>query len=451
MPAVAERFVPPFPPRGAGPVPVWFGFIGERARNAVYGWSEQAFTLPYMQRNVLGFRVHIPLDPDAIQHVLLDNAANYLKPAIVKSLLAPTIGRGLLTSDGELWREQRRIVAASFTPAAVDALIPTFAAAARRASEGWRPDAFRDMAAEATATTMRVISDALFGGDPRLTSRIAMDHIAAALEGVSEARLQALVGLPRIPLSRKGRAGRRGQVFLRETLTAVVRERLPEGGDDFIGQVILALHARFPADEALSLAVDNAATFYLAGHETTSNAITWTLFLLSEQPELQTAIAEEARLAFAGGDAHLPDRLSLLRAVVEEAMRLYPPVPRLDREAAAADRIGDHPVLPGDIISIWPWLVHRHKRLWDDPDRFDPARFAAGAKSERHRFQYLPFGGGPRLCVGARFAMAEALTILACWLAEWRFTRAPGREVRPSGMVTLRPAGGLPLSVSRRE
>jgi cytochrome P450 len=447
---MAERFVPPYPPRGTGPVPMWFGFIGERARNAVYGWSEQAFTLPHMQRKVLGFRVHIPLDPAAVQHVLLDNAANYLKPDIVKSLLAPIIGRGLLTSDEELWREQRRIVAASFTPGAVDGFIPAFAGSARGSAEAWRPDVFRDMAAEATATTMSVISDTLFGGDPRLTSRTAMDHITAALEGTSEARLQALIGMPRIPITRRGRAGRRGQIYLRETLTTLVRERLPEGGSDFIGEVIRALHARFPADEALALAVDNAATFYLAGHETTANAITWTLFLLSEQPALQQAVAEEARLAFGGGDAHLPDRLSLLRAVVKEAMRLYPPVPRLDRQAVAADRLGEWEVLPGDIISIWPWLIHRHKTLWDDPDRFDPARFADGADAERHRFQYLPFGGGPRLCVGARFAMSEALTILACWLADWRFDPAPGRQVRPSGLVTLRPQGGLPLKVSRR-
>ena len=130
-------------------------------------------------------------------------------------------------------------------------------------------------------------------------------------------------------------------------------------------------------------------------------------------------------------------------------MRLYPPVPRFDRQAVVADRIGDQEVLPGDIISIWPWILHRHKSLWDDPDAFDPDRFLAD-RGERHRFQYIPFGGGPRLCVGARFAMAEALAILAHWLAEWSFAPVPGREVRLSGMVTLRPAGGLPLILSRR-
>ena len=197
--------------------------------------------------------------------------------------------------------------------------------------------------------------------------------------------------------------------------------------------------------------MDNAATFYLAGHETTANAITWTLFLLSEQPTLQDEVSVEARAALAAGDddADLPERLPSLRRVIEESMRLYPPVPRFDRQALAADRLGAAEVAKGDIVSIWPWLLHRHQALWDDADAFDPDRFGPGGKP-RHRFQYLPFGGGPRLCVGARFAMSEALTVLAHWFAHWSFAPTPGREVRPSGMVTLRPAGGLPLMLARR-
>jgi cytochrome P450 len=432
---------------------VWRGFFGERARNAVYGWSQRAFELDYLKRNVLGYTVHIPLHPELVQRVLLDNAANYVKPDLVHRLLAPTIGRGLLSSDGELWREQRRIVAANFAPAAVDSLVPVFANAARAAQAGWSDSIVVDMALRATATTMRVISDALFAGDPRLTSEAAMAHIAAALDGVSEARLQVLLGLPLMPWSLRGLAARRGQIFLRRTLSQLVRDRLPDGGpDDFLGRLIRALNGRFASDEALTLAVDNAATFYLAGHETTANAITWTLFLLSEQPALQEQAAAEARTAIAAGadDADLPDRLSLLRRIIEESMRLYPPVPRFDRQAAGPDRLGDFEVAPGDIISIWPWLLHRHWQHWEDPDAFVPDRWLEG-KAERHRFQYLPFGGGPRVCVGARFAMAEALTVLAHWLSDWRFEPTPGRVVRPSGMVTLRPAGGLPLRLLRRE
>jgi cytochrome P450 len=448
---VSERFIPPHPPRRPQPVSTWRGFFGERARTAVYGWSEQAFEAWHINRVVLGHRVHVVLKPEWVQRVLLDNAANYEKPRLVKRILSPTIGRGLLSSDGDLWRAQRKIVAASFTPPAVDALVPVFASVGQRMADSWRAGT-RDMALEATAATMTVISEALFSGDPRLTSREAMDHITGAMEGVGEARIQVLLGLPLVPVTPKGRRGRRGQQYLRRTLGAIVRERLEPGApDDFVTDVIRALMERFPKEEALELAVDNAATFYLAGHETTANTTAWTLYLLSEQPELQEQAVAEAQAALSGGvDADLPDRLPLLRAIFEESLRLYPPVPRVDREAIAADTLGEHEVLPGDLVSIWPWIIHRHKKLWDDPDRFDPSRFAAGSKEQRHRFQYIPFGGGPRSCVGARLAMAEALTILAIWLSRWRFAPVAGRQVQVSGMVTLRPKGGLPLLLEPR-
>lgn len=449
--ATASAFVPPYPPRAPRPVHTWRGFFGERARTAVYGWSELAFRQPYIRRKVLGFNVHIPLDPDMVQRVLLDNAANYVKPDVVKRLLAPAIGQGLLTSDGALWRDQRRIVAANFAPAAVDALVPQFGKVGIEALERWEPGV-RNMAVEATQATMRIISNTLFSGDPRLTREAAMAHIAAALEGVSEARLQAMLGLPRIPWTPSGWRAQRGQKYLRSTLEAVVCERLPDGGpDDFLGKLIRALGDRFEPKQAADLAADNAMTFYLAGHETTANAITWTLYLLSEQPALQDAVAAECEAALAAGEGpELPDRLPLLRRVLEESLRLYPPAPRFDRQAVEADRLGDHEVRPGDIVSIWPWILHRHQALWERPDEFDPDRFLPGRREGRHRFQYIPFGAGPRLCVGARFATAEALAILAHWLGRWRFEPVPGREVRVHGMVTLRPAGGMPLTLSRR-
>ena len=449
---MTAAFIPPHPPREAGPVAVWRGFFGERAKTAVYGWSEAAFDTGYMRRKVLGYTVHIPIEPELVQRVLLDNAANYAKPEIVKGLLAPVIGRGLLTSDGQLWREQRKIVAASFAPAAVDALVPVFARAAEATASGWSDGGRIDMQAQSTATTMRIIADSLFAGDERLTSPEAIAHIAAALEAFSEARVQALLGLPVIPLTPKALRGRRGQLYLRKTLTQVVRDRQRAGrGDDFLGKLIDALHERFDAKEAEELAIDNAATFYLAGHETTANAVTWTVFLLSEQPELQDKAAEEAFAGIEGGlGEDLPERLPLLRRILDESLRLYPPAPRMDRQAVERDVLGDAQVEPGDIISVWPWLIHRSRRLWDDPDTFDADRFLPERKGGRHRFQYIPFGAGPRTCVGARFATAEALTILSNWLAGWRFAPSAGRQVEVSGMVTLRPKGGLPLSVSRR-
>ena len=355
----------------------------------------------------------------------------------------------MLTSDGQLWRDQRKIVAASFSPAAVDAQRGKFVQAARQAMIGWAHGERRDMAAEATRTTMTVIALALFGGDPRLISEASMKQITAAIEGFSEARMLALFRLPQFPITPKGRAGKRGQIHLRKTLAAVVDDRWHgRVAGDFLTGVIEALRQRFPDDKARALAIDNAATFYLAGHETTANALTWTLFLLAAQPALQEELAAEARAALAGGEDDVAERVPRLRLFLDESMRLYPPVPRFDRQATGPDQLGEHAVEPGDIVSIWPWMMHRHRKYWADPDTFMIDRFAD--KSGRHRFQYLPFGGGPRTCVGAQFAIAEALTILAIWLAERAFAPVAGHQIQASGMVTLRPKGGLPLALFAR-
>jgi cytochrome P450 len=356
----------------------------------------------------------------------------------------------LLTSDGQLWRDQRKIVAASFSPAAVEAQRGMFVQAAREAMARWAVGERRDMATEATRTTMTVIALALFGGDPRLISDQSMAQIAAAIEGFSEARMLALFRLPQFPITAKGRAGKRGQTHLRKTLADVVDDRWHgRVAPDFLTGVIDALRRRFSDEEARALAIDNAATFYLAGHETTANALTWTLFLLAAQPELQEELAAEAKLALTTGEDDAADRVPRLRLFLMESMRLYPPVPRFDRQASGPDRIGEQEVERGDIVSIWPWMLHRHRKYWRDPDAFDIERFAG--KGDRHRFQYLPFGAGPRTCVGAQFATAEALTILAVWLANWRFGLAEGHGAQVSGMVTLRPKGGLPLQLEQRQ
>jgi cytochrome P450 len=447
---VTKPFIPPHPPRAEAPVASWRGFFGERSRTAVFGWSKRAFELDGFSRDILGFRVHVVTHPDWIGQVLLDHASDLTKPDITRRLLAPVIGEGLLTAEGDLWRSERKIVAAGFAPGAVESLRPVFDAAAGDVMAVWSDGAVRDLAADSTQATMRVIARALFGGDARLTSVASMRHIAAALEGFSQPRMQALLGLPLVPIGAKARAGSRGQRYLRDTLAAVVDESIKRGADDWLGKLVAELTARFGADQGRTLAIDNAATFYLAGHETTANALAWTMYLLGEQAELQEDLAAEARAAMAAGnwlDPGLPRRVPRLHAALQEAMRLYPPVPRFDRQARAPMRIGELEVEPGDIVSIWPWLMHRHTRWWDNPDAFVADRFLLPA--ERHRYQYLPFGAGPRICVGAQFATLEALSLMVPWLATWRF-RPTGTAVRPSGLVTLRPAPGVPLRLERR-
>lgn len=449
--ATAAPFVPAQPPRHSGWLPAWRGLFGERLRNTVYGWPDEAFDLVYRRREVLGITVHLAFDPNLVGHVLLDNRENYARPALARRLLAPIVGNGLLSSEGEDWRRQRRIVAPSFAPGAVARLTDAIADVAARQSASWPQGAQRiDMARAATEATMAIIANTLFSGDSRLTAHDAGRHISALLVAAGQARLTTILGLGDWDVSGTMRRARKGRDWLRGTLAGLVRDRGPTGGaDDFFGGLIRALHQEFSQREAESLAVDNAVTFYVAGHETTANALAWTIYLLAAQPALQEQAREEA-LALIGTDmATLADRAVLLRAILDESMRLYPPAPRFDREALGADRLGDAEVAPGELVSIWPWVIHRHRKLWTNPDAFDHTRFLPENKARLHKFQYIPFGGGPRICVGARFAVVEALIILAHWLAAARFRLPPGFRPDPVGSVTLRPRGGIPLIVER--
>ncbi len=426
-------------------MPGWRGLFGERMRNTIYGWPEPAFDEFYRKRRILGFTVHIVTDPDMVGRVLLDNKENYIRPRIAQRILSPLIGNGLLSSEGEDWKKQRRIVAPTFAPGAVAKMTGAIARVATRQTDGWLRGTLRvDMARAATDATMQIIADTLFSSDARLTARAAGKHIENLVMASGQARISTILGLQNFDLTPMMVRARRGRTYLRHTLTEMVRERGPTGGaDDFFGGLIRALYEQFPAAEAEALSVDNAITFYVAGHETTANALAWTIYLLAAQPALQDEARAEAMAAINGDVATLADRLPLLRQVLDEAMRLYPPAPRFDREAQAADRLGDAEIRPGDLVSLWPWVMHRHRKLWDNPDTFDHTRFAPEAKARLHKFQYMPFGGGPRVCVGARFAVTEALIILAHWLTARRFSLPAGFTPYPMGTVTLRPKGGM--------
>ena len=206
-----------------------------------------------------------------------------------------------------------------------------------------------------------------------------------------------------------------------------------------------SFYANMPPGEARSLAVDNAITFYAAGHETTAVALAWSVYLLAAQPELQEAVRAEALAALGGDPATLPDRVPLLRQFLDETLRLYPPAAQIVREAIADDDLDGIPVRKGDHIVIYPWAVQRHRKLWDNPDAFNIERFRDPKAIDR--FQYLPFGAGPRICVGMRFALVEALIILAHWLVARRFSLEIGAAPFPTGRVTLRPKDGMPLIV----
>jgi cytochrome P450 len=264
------------------------------------------------------------------------------------------------------------------------------------------------------------------------------------------ASLRAPRWLPRPGIS----AGRHAASALRAAVAAIVRERRAGGGPDDLMHRLMA--ARDPEsgqamdDERL---IDNLLTFYLAGHETTARALSWTLYLLSRSPEWSEALADEVARVAGGAPvaaAHI-ERLVLTQQVLKESMRLFPPVPMMSRQVVADTTLDGHAIRAGSSVVIPIYAIQRHAARWDDPHAFDPARFAPEKEAGIGRYQYLPFGAGPRICIGMAFALLEATAILATLLQQVRFESVPGAEPYPVARVTLLPRGGMPLRVSMRK
>jgi cytochrome P450 len=454
---MTARFRPAAPPRPATPPPIWRRLSGEMATNWLAGWPQAAFQARYMFARVVTVRNHIINDPDAIAHVLKDGAANYEKPALIKRILAPAVGWNLLVADGEIWREQRRLMAPVFTPAAVESFNDIFHDVAMAQAQAWtreRP-ARVDVARAATRASFEVMSRSLFSGDPALRSEAASAHITATLASAGKYSLPKLIGAPWLDQSKMRREGLAGGAFLRRQLTALIERRKadPAPPADFMSRLLDAFSQNHPPARAAELALGNGILFFVAGHETTANVLTWALYLMGGDPEVQERCAAEAQAAISagGGPTAILGRLPYLRMVLDETMRLYPPASRFDRSPIKDDVLCGRPVRAGDMVTIWPWLLHRHELLWDEPDLFNPENFSPDARARQHRFQYIPFGGGPRICIGAAFAVNEALLILAEWLAAFRFRLDPDHQVMPTASVTLRAKGGMPMFLEPRE
>jgi len=447
--APSQRFVPTHPPRPAGPLPAWRLFVGEAAKNPMAGCAAPGFMNLHGSRRILGVNYHLVSDPDGVGRILLDNQPNYVRPWFLPKLL-PLLADGLFGADGASWKSQRRLMSPAFTPAAVAEFLPLFQIAARQTAARWTPGVI-NVGREATRLTYEIISQALFSAEHGLSSDEAAGIVARALAEAGRPRATTLMGLAWVD-GLLG-PGPKSQRAMRDRISAFVARRQADAAPtpDFITRLIAAFSAEHEPAEVHRLVLSNALTFLVAGHETTANALAWTLYLLSEQPQVQARAAAEARQALRAGDpAAVVEQLPYLRQVLDEALRLYPPAPRIERQAAAADQIGPLRIRKGDLVAVWPWILHRHQALWADPDAFDPERFAPDARARLHRFQYIPFGAGPRICIGAQFATAEGLLTLAEWLVAFAFAPVPGHKVEVASDLTLKPKGGLPLVVTRR-
>ena len=450
------RACPPAPvPRTKPLGPV--ALLGALIDNPIEAWTQAHFNEPVVMGGLPFVRVAVVSDPASIKRVLLDNADNYKKDWIQRRILSSGLSDGLLTAETTKWRIQRRILAPLFSPKAVarfsGAMIDSANALVARL-KSQRGKAV-DIAVEMTRVSLDVLERTIFseglGDDPEEIRKGMKNYFDA----IGQIDPFDLLGLP-VSMPRLGRLKARPalRLFKRaiDKIISMRRQRIAENPERAPQDLLtLLMRARDPeTEEGLSEedVRSNILTFIAAGHETTANCLTWSVFLLSQSPEWYERVCVEAKRELNGDSEGLADRLVDTRAVLDEANRLYPPITAISRAANGADELAGHAIKSGTLIVIAPYVLHRHCTLWDEPNRFDPTRFVGDARERISRFAYLPFGGGIRTCIGVSFAMQEASIVLAKLVQNFRLNLAPGHVVWPVQRVSLRPRGGLPMIVT---
>lgn len=433
-------------------------------RNPLTIWRTRHFREPIVAgEGLFGYGVVIS-DPDAIRHVLVENAANYRKDDLQRAILAPGLGEGLLTAEGEAWKRARRTLAPLFTPRSVAALAERMTGPAEQTVERIaqrRHGRVVDIAADMTRVTYDILAATMFSNAIAGGAEAFGKALTRYFE--TQGRIDPLdvLGAPSW-LPRIGRWMARPAIsFFEAQVKAIIAERLalhagghrPAPKPDLLDSLLAARDPETGVGLSEAEVGANIVTFIGAGHETTANALTWALYLVALAPDVRERL--EAEIDAAGDDlagaALSGERLAFTRAVIEEAMRLYPPVPSLSRTALADDVAAGRCFIPkGALVVVSPYLLHRHEMLWRAPDRFRPERFLPGARDSIPRYAYLPFGAGPRVCIGQQFAMVEAVIVLAALLRRLRFEHAGEAAPMPVQRITLRPDGGMPMRVRAR-
>ena len=425
-------------------------------RNPLSAWPAEVYEQPIVRRvGPLGDFTWV-LSPSLIKTVLLEAQDKFVKTPIEKRVLGPLLGNSVFTSDGADWRWQRQVVAPLFRHGELLQYIPAMTGAAESMLGTWcaAGPGKRDIEHDMTAITFKIIADTLLpGGDTFVAQAIERAH-AGYLLPISWEIAYGMLNFPRWLPHPGTRSMRRSERELRSAVGALIsaRRRSPGEHDDLFSRLLTARRPETHEPMSDGQLIDNLLTFLAAGHATTAMALTWSLYLLAKSPEWQDELAAEAR-AVAGDEpisaGHI-EQLALTEMVIKVSMRLYPPAPVVMRQATEAITLGDIGLPKGSMLVVPIYALHRHKALWADPDRFDPERFTAKAEETRTRYTYMPFGAGPRICIGMAFAMMEAKAVLATLVRTMRFTPVEGCDPEPMSRLTLRPMGGMRLGVEAR-
>jgi cytochrome P450 len=394
--------------------------------------------------------------PDLVRHVLQDNARNYNKQTRGFAVIRELLGQGLLTSEGDFWLRQRRLAQpafhrqrlAGFASTMVDATEDLARALEPRIASGQPFDVAEDL----THLTLRIAGLTLFGTEVGGESRAVGDALGR-VQTFANSRLTQLIPLPRaLPLPSHRRFEKDAGTLDRVVRTIVERRRREGGEHHDLLQMLMDARDEDTGERMSDTQLrDEVMTLLLAGHETTASALAWTVMLLSQNPDVRRNLEAELSRELSGRTPTVEDlpKLALTRRVVDESLRLYPPAWIFSRAAIQDDVVGGFRVPKGSYVLIVPWVLHRHPKLWDNPDAFDPDRFLPERERERPRFTFFPFGGGPRQCIGNQFALMELVLVLATLLQRVRLDLAPGHPLTPAPAITLRPRPGVWVTAAR--
>lgn len=425
-------------------------FLRALQDNFISAWPEDAYSRDVTHVRIGRSHMFTANTPELAKHVLLDNAANYSKSPIARRFFEPALGKGLVIADGPDWKRHRQLVAPIFVQRRIAALVPAIVEETEARMEAWRAIAGQpfDLTESLSDITLDIITRTMFGAESRAeTLTIGAD--AAAYQTSLRPSLLDFVRLPEW-LPRPGRRKARAiGARLTDTIHRVIAGRraldAEPGAQPRDDLLALLLQAMDRGEVTRREIRDEIATVFTAGHETTAAALGWALYLLDLHPWAEERLSAELDEVL---DGRLPtaadvERLRFTRMVVDETLRLYPPAHTLTRLALGPDRLGDVAVPKGAVVLISPWLLQRNPLVWPDPERFDPDRFHPERAGERSRYAYIPFGAGPRICVGAGLAITEMVLVLATMLRRYRVRLVPGHKVEPRALMTMRPHWGL--------
>ncbi len=423
----------------------------------VAAWPVSFYRREFIAENILGRRLFIVNCPAGVQHVFVTNSRNYRKSRSNSATLTPLLGRGLFVSEGELWNRQRKVM----TPAVAHSRLADYAriviAAGEEMLREWRATGGApfeiDVNEPFTLLTAEVISQIMFGyrlGPMGVTLYEAFKEYTASAGRVHVAEL---IGVPDW-LPRPRRRGRKAVEKFDSVLLEIIatgRRRGVEAPDDMLN-MLLSFRDEQGNPMETDLVRDEVASIFLAGHETTAITLAWAFYLLDRHPQAEARVHEEVDRVFGDRPAAYGDleHLAYCRAVIDETLRLFPPVHVFSRQAIADDVVCGHKVPKGSHVTVASWVLHRHKLFWQDPGEFRPDRFLPENADKIDRFAYIPFGTGPRVCLGKHLGLLEATLLFAMTAREFKLRLKPGAVVEPVGRMTLRPRWGMPMIVGAR-